>query len=142
MLYVIGRLLGFVYLLGNIAICPYVPLTDSLIDFFYYKINLINQTTKDNIMLKIAIYYWLIPSSDLQGIRVASVFEICLCVCLIVLGNFSNYSPHPPLFPSFIVLSPLSPLWTVGGITIYRKTHHVIFSYNIFISLQDTSEMH
>ena len=157
------------WLLGNIAICPYVPLTDSLIDFFYYKINLINQTTKDNIMLKIAIYYWPIPSSDPQGIRVASVFEISVCV--FVLGKFSNYSPHPPLFPSFIVLSPLSPLlfiskifsvmiknetswewipmygplgglWTVGGITIYRKTHHMIFSFNIFISLQDTSEMH
>ena len=59
--FVLLMALGFVYLLGNIAICPYVPLTDSLIDFFYYKINLINQTTKDNIMLKIAIYYWFNP---------------------------------------------------------------------------------
>merc|ERR1711867_254771 len=36
----------------------------------------------------------------------SSSLNICLCV----LGKLPNYSPHPPLFPSFLLLSPLSPL--------------------------------
>ena len=67
-------------------------------------------------------FNWPAPPDDPQGIRVASVFEIsvcvfvCLFVCLFVLGKFSNYSPHPPLFPSFILLSPLSPLLLISKI--------------------------
>ena len=40
--------------------------------------------------------------------KVASVFEFidCLIDCVSV-GKYSHFSPHPPLFPSFILLSPL-----------------------------------
>ena len=36
---------------------------------------------------------WPAPPDDPQGIRVASVieFSVCLCVCLSVLGKFSNF---------------------------------------------------
>ena len=46
---------------------------------------------------------------DPQGIRVASVFElfVCLFVLCLIVGKYSHFSPHPPLFPSFILLSPL-----------------------------------
>ena len=46
----------------------------------------------------------------LLEIRVASVFELfvlCLFDCLFSVGKYSHFSPHPPLFPSFILLSPL-----------------------------------
>jgi len=52
---------------------------------------------------------------DPQRIRVASVFELdfvlylldCLSVLCLLVGKYSHFSPHPPLFPSFILLSPL-----------------------------------
>ena len=53
-------------------------------------------------MLKIAIYYWFNPY---RGYEWPLYLKSVLCVCLIVLGNFSNYSPHPSPFLSFIVLS-------------------------------------
>ena len=40
--------------------------------------------------------YWPAHPDDPQGIRVASVieFSVCLCVCLFVLGKFSNLFIH------------------------------------------------
>ena len=62
---------------------------------------------------KFVLKYWPAPPGDPQGIRVASVFEISVCVfiylfiylfvCLCVLGKFSNYSPHPPLSPLLLI---------------------------------------
>ena len=47
------------------------------------------------ILYKILHYieYWPAPPDDPQGIRVASVieFSVCLSVCLLVLGKFSNF---------------------------------------------------
>ena len=49
----------------------------------------------------IVVSYVLLARSpdDPQRIRVASVFElsVCLIVCLFFVGKFSNSSPHPPL---------------------------------------------
>ena len=69
-------------------------------------------------------FNWPAPPDDPQGIRVASVFEISVCVfvCLIVLGKFSNYSPHPPLFPLFIVLSPLLFISKIFSVMIKNET--------------------
>ena len=47
---------------------------------------------------------------------------VCLFVCLIVLGKFSNYSPHPPLFPLFIVLSPLLFISKIFSVMIKNET--------------------
>ena len=65
--------------------------------------------------------YWPAFPDDPQttGDKVASVFEFSDCLfsdCLFVLCKFSNFSPHPPLFPSFIILSPLSPLLLISKI--------------------------
>ena len=62
---------------------------------------------------EIILYCMILARSpdDPQRIRVASVFElfffVCLIVCLFSVGKYSHFSPHPPLFPSFILLSPL-----------------------------------
>ena len=39
------------------------------------------------------ILYWPAPPDDPQGIRVASVieFSVCMCVCVSVLIKFSNF---------------------------------------------------
>ena len=47
---------------------------------------------------------------------------VCVFVCLIVLGKFSNYSPHPPLFPLFIVLSPLLFISKIFSVMIKNET--------------------
>ena len=52
------------------------------------------------------------PPDDPQGIRVASVieFSVCLCVCLSVLGKFSNFFLHYKATVVRAVIGPLTPM--------------------------------
>ena len=62
------------------------------------------------------VSYWPAPPTIHRGLEWPQCLNsdfVYLIVCLSV-DKYSHFSPHPPLFPSFILLSPLSPLLLIS----------------------------
>merc|ERR1712115_712258 len=79
-----------------------------------------------------SVINWPAPPTIHRGLEwphCLNCLSVCLSVCLFSVGKYSHFSPHPPLFPSFILLSPLlliGPLYRLTSLTLLKRNRDCI----------------